>query len=90
MAAKKEKDHRYKTVKILIGAKHIKTFKGIFDHIPKSVIAKELHTNNNRMTDIIEDMAGLRIGEVATIAKLIGVPFMVICGLVDAGMKNGK
>lgn len=74
----------------MIEGKHIKTFKEIFKHIPKSTVSKELHTNNNRMTDIIEDMAGLRVGEVATIAKLIGVPFMVICGLIDAGLKNGK
>jgi hypothetical protein len=85
-----KKDPRYKAAKVLIGAKHIKTFKEIFDHIPKSVIAKELHTNNNRMSEVIEDAAHLRVGEVAKIAKLIGVPFMVIAGLVDAGLKNGK
>lgn len=88
MAAKK--DYRYKVVQILIETKNIKTFKEIFEHIPKSEVAKQLHTNNNRMTQVIEKHGFLRVGEVATIAKLIGVPFMTIAGLIDAGMKNGK
>jgi hypothetical protein len=88
MAAKK--DHRYFTAKVLIESKNIKTFQEIFKHIPKSVVAKELRTNNNRMTQVIEKPAYLRIGEAQKIAKLIGVPFMVIAELIDAGLKNGN
>lgn len=84
-----KKDPRYKAVKILIEAKHIKTFKEIFTHIPKSQVSKVLHTNNNRMTQVIENPAYLRIGEAEKIAKIIGVSFMVIAGLIDAS-KNDK
>jgi hypothetical protein len=85
-----KKDPRYKTVKILIEGKHIKNFKDIFTHIPKSVIAAELHTNNRRMGEVIEEPGYLRIGEADTIAKMIGVPFTVIAGLIEASLKEKK
>jgi hypothetical protein len=83
-----KKDHRYKTVKILIQGKFIKNFRQIFDHIPKSVVASALHTNNNRMTDLINEPGDLRVGEMYKIARLIGVPFLVIAGLVEVSLKN--
>jgi predicted nucleotidyltransferase len=83
-----KKDHRYKTVKILIQGKFIKNFRQIFDHIPKTVVASALHTNNNRMTDLINEPGDMRVGEMYKIAKLIGVPFLVIAGLVEVSMKN--
>lgn len=83
-----KKDPRYKTVKILIQGKFIKNFRQIFDHIPKSVVAAALHTNNNRMTGLINEPADLRVGEMCKIAKLIGVPFLVIAGLVEESLKN--
>lgn len=83
-----KKDPRYKTVKILIQGKFIKNFKQIFDHIPKSVVAAALHTNNNRMTDLINEPGDMRVGEMCKIARLIGVPFLVIAGLVEVSMKN--
>jgi hypothetical protein len=83
-----KKDHRYKTVKILIQGKFIKNFRQIFDHIPKSVVAAALHTNNNRMTDLINEPGDMRVGETYMIAKLIGVPFLVIAGLVEVSLKD--
>jgi hypothetical protein len=83
MAAKK--DPRYKVVKIMIQANAIKTFKEIFTHLPKSIVAKDLRTNNNRMTNLIKDPAGFRVGEVETMAKMIGVDFMVLAGMIAKG-----
>lgn len=40
------------------------------------------------MSEIIEDPAHLRVGEADAIAKLIGVPFGVIFGLIEATMKE--
>jgi plasmid maintenance system antidote protein VapI len=83
-----KKDHRYKTVKILIQGKFIKNFKQIFDHIPKTVVASALHTNNNRMTDLINEPADLRVGEMYKISKMIGVPFLVVAALVEVSLKG--
>jgi hypothetical protein len=80
MAAKK--DPRYKVVNIMIKAGAIKSFKEIFVHLPKTVVAKDLHMNNNRMTRLIEEPGGLTFEDIATIAKLSGVDFMTLVGMI--------
>lgn len=83
MAKKKDdKDRRYKVVNIMINAGAIKSFKDIFDHLPKSVVAGALHKNNNRMGELIEEPTGFTFAEIITIAKLIEVDFAVIAGLI--------
>lgn len=83
MAAKNgKKDPRYKVANIMINAGAIKSFKDIFVHLPKTVVAKDLRTNNNRMTRLIEDPKDFRFAEVATIAKLIGIDFMTLAGMI--------
>jgi hypothetical protein len=83
MAAKNGKrDPRYRVINIMIKAGEIKTFKGIFVHIPKSVVAKDLHMNNNRMTRLIEEPSGFTFGDIATIAKLAGMDFMTLAGMI--------
>jgi hypothetical protein len=80
MAAKK--DHRYKVINIMIKAGAIKSFKEIFVHLPKTVVAKDLHMNNNRMTRLIEEPGGFTFTDIATIAKLAGIDFMTLAGMI--------
>ena len=83
MATKRtKKDQRYKVVNILIKAGEIKSFKEIFVHLPKSVVAKDLHMNNNRMTRLIEEPGGFTFTDIATIAKLAGLDFMTLAGMI--------
>jgi hypothetical protein len=83
MAAKNgKKDPRYKVINIMIKAGAIKSFKEIFTHLPKTVVAKDLHMNNNRMTNLIEDPKDFRFAEIATIAKLVGIDFMTLAGMI--------
>lgn len=50
----------------------VKVFKDIFDIIPKSTVAKELHTNNNRMDRLIKNPLELSLAEIDTMAGLFG------------------
>jgi hypothetical protein len=40
------------------------------------------------MTDLINEPGDLRVGEMYKIARLIGVPFLTIAGLVEVSLKN--
>lgn len=70
----KELDRRYALIKIMLHAKKspIKQFKDIFNHIPKSTVAGDLRTNNNRMHQLIENPVEFKISEIDTMAKLFG------------------
>jgi plasmid maintenance system antidote protein VapI len=65
-------DPRYTTVKVLIEAGGIKTFKEIFHLIPKTNIAGELRTNNSRMTNLIKAPLGLTLKEIDKLAAVFG------------------
>lgn len=78
----KDKDPRYKVINIMIKAGAIKSFKEMFVHIPKSVVAKDLHMNNNRMTRLIAEPGGFTFADIAFIAKISGLDFMVLAGLI--------
>jgi hypothetical protein len=66
------KDPRYLALKYLLKKGDITTFKQIFDHIPYTVVANDLHTNNNRMKRLIEDPENFKLEELYTLADLIG------------------
>jgi hypothetical protein len=70
----KQPDRRYTIIKIMLDAKKspIKVFKDIFNHIPKSTVAGDLRTNNNRMHRLIENPVEFKISEIDTMARLFG------------------
>ena len=80
-----KKDLRYTVVRYMLQANEIKTFKEIFKILPKSVVAKDLHTNNNRMTRLINDPDQFTLGEIRAMAKLMGVDYIVLLVLIDKG-----
>jgi hypothetical protein len=73
-----EKDPRYKAVKILIEGKHITEFKEIFTHIPKTIMAHDLGTNNNRMTRLITNVDQFTLAELYKISSLLDVDYKTI------------
>jgi plasmid maintenance system antidote protein VapI len=76
-----EKDHRYKTVKVMIETGNVTEFKQMFDHIPKSVVAHDLGTNNNRMTRLISHVEQFTLDELHKISKLVDTDFKVFVNL---------
>lgn len=65
------KDPRYITVKFFLKKGHITTFRDIFKYIPYTVVANDLHTNNNRMKRLIEDPGLFHLYEIYKLADLI-------------------
>lgn len=70
-----QKDPRYLAVKYLLKKGEIKTFKDIFKHIPKTVVAGDMHTNNARMTRLINNPENFTLDELQTLADLIGYDY---------------
>ena len=77
------KDVRYKAVRDLIKTNSITEFGQIFDTLPKSVIAKELRKNTNRIDDLIEHPEELRYKEIKIISSFLDVPCSMIIKLFD-------
>lgn len=90
-----KKDTRYKTVKIVLEVGQIKNFKDIFKIIPKSIVGKDMHTNNSRMQRLIDNPGEFTYDEIAEIARLIGCEYITLRDLVEKAVglvesKNGK
>jgi hypothetical protein len=84
------KDRRYITVKNLITAGYIKSFSGIFDAIPKTVIARDLGMNNNRFTKLMNDVTLFRLEELYRLARLLEIDGMVLINLVVQQLNEKK
>ncbi len=76
------KDRRYTTVRNLISAGYIKTFREMFDTIPKSVVARDLGMNNARFTRLMDNVDQFSLKELFIIASFLEVEEMVILNLV--------
>lgn len=76
-----EKDPRYIAVKYLIEGKQITEFKDIFTHLPKTVMAQDLGTNNNRMTRLIDHVDQFTLAELYRISDLLDVDYRIIFNL---------
>jgi hypothetical protein len=85
-----KKDHRYKTVKIVMEAGQIKNFKDIFKVIPKSIVGKDMHTNNNRMQRLINNPGSFTYDEINQMADLIGCEYILLRDLVEKGARLGN
>lgn len=76
------KDRRYNTVKNLISGNYIKTFSEIFDTVPKSVVAKDLGFNNERISGLITDVDRFIVKDLFKLAALIEVEEIEIMKLI--------
>jgi predicted nucleotidyltransferase len=81
-----KKDHSYKTVKIVMEAGQIKNFKDIFKIIPKSVVGKDMHTNNS-MQRLINNPGSFTYDEINQMADLIGCEYILLRDLVEKGAR---
>lgn len=84
------KDERYIGVKKLIESGHITEFKQIFTYLPKTVMAQDLGTNNNRMTKLIERTEMFTLEELNRIGDLIDISFDSVNMLASNQYKRSK
>lgn len=66
-------DTRYSTIKVLIESGHIKSFRQIFDFIPKTVVYRDLAVNFNRFSRAILDPSAFTIRELIALAEMFDV-----------------
>lgn len=71
MAVKRHKG--YHTIKLLIEGNQLKQFRDMFEHIPKTTVNRDLGINYKRFSEISKDIKGFKLGELYTLAHLIGV-----------------
>jgi hypothetical protein len=76
------KDRRYAAVKNLITTGYIKSFRDIFDIIPKSVVARDLGMNNVRFTALMANVDKFLLKDIFLIASFIEVDEDIMMGLI--------
>lgn len=77
-----ERDRRYAIVKSLISSGYIKTFRDIFNAVPKSVIARDLGINNMRFTKHMFNVHKFTLEDIFNLANLLEVDEDTIVNLV--------
>lgn len=65
----------------MIEGRHITEFKEIFTHVPKTIMAHDLGTNNNRMTRLIANVDQFTLAELYKISDLLDVDYKTIFAL---------
>ena len=77
-----EKDRRYQQVKLLIIKGEIKSFNEIFDTLPKSILARDLHIKGSTLTKLMKRVDKFYLRDVAAIAELFGIELESIFSLI--------
>ena len=71
-------------VKNQISGGYVKTFREIFDIIPKTVVGKDLKIHNLRFGNMLNDTSLFEMGDLYRIAALIEVDEKIILDLAHA------
>lgn len=86
------KDRRYKTTRDFIQKGHIKMMPEIFGYefIPKSIVARDLRTNNTRFSNLIKNPMKFRLEELQKMADLFEVDISILINIALGKRKRGK
>lgn len=84
------KDKRYKAVKLLIESGDIQGFSGIFDHIPRTIVAEDLQMSYRTMVGKAAHPAWLKASEIMKLADLIDVLPDVLFRTIAHEIKRSK
>jgi len=86
------KDKRYKVVKTMLDKGILIEFRQILEVVPKTVIARELRTNNNRMTRLLSDVRSFSLDELYRISRAMTIDFRklvsITCSQILTEEKN--
>jgi hypothetical protein len=85
-----ERHKGYRTIKLLIEGGQIKELRQIFDHIPKSVVYRDLGVNYNRFIRLLKQVHGFKLEELYHLASLIEVDEKVVVDLAHAQRVTDK
>ena len=85
-----KKGDRYETIRLLIKSGSITDFRQVFSHVRKTTIARDIRTNNNRITRLMTKAEEFTVEEVFIISELWGIDHKVILELIYNQYKKGK
>lgn len=77
------KANHYKTIKVLIDAGKIKTFRQIFDYISRRAVYVDLGVNYEKFERIFKHPDLLTLRELVTLSRLIGCELMQLIDLIQ-------
>jgi len=75
------RDIRYSTVKILIETGHIKSFREIFKHIPRSVVYEDMGINYRRFSKLLANPHKFTLEELVTMSRFLEMDAQAVIGL---------
>jgi hypothetical protein len=84
------KDNRYKAIKAMLDAKSFKTFKELFEIIPKSVVASDLGIQYNRFIKRIDKPEDFSLNELVTFSDLIEIEPTTLISLAMKDIESRK
>lgn len=76
------KDKCYTNAKNLILGGHIKTFRELFDAVPKTVIAHDLGINNVRFNELMNNVGRFFVKDMFRLAELMEIPEIEVMKLI--------
>lgn len=84
------RDRRYTTVRNLITAGYIKSFREMFPTIPKSVVARDLGMNNARFSGLMKEVKKFTLEELYRMAGFLEIEDKAMLDLVHEQYKMDK
>jgi hypothetical protein len=86
------KDSRYKAIKAMLEANNFKSFREVFDIIPKSIVATDLGIHYNRFVKRINKPEDFSLHELIMFSDLIGTDPSVLFNLAmkDIGSRKKR
>lgn len=81
---------RIEAIALLIEKKYITAWAGIFEYIPRTIVADHLGINHNRMKALVENPAGMSPETLAAIADFLKVEYSVMAKLAYKNVPVAK
>lgn len=78
------KDPRYEIVNVFITRKKLASFRDVYLHVPKSVLAKDLGKGTPTVDKLLASPGGWTFGEILAMAKLFHVKPEAVFTLIIA------
>ena len=84
------KDSRYASLKVLIESGHTKSFRQIFEHIPRSKVRHDLGMGFRRFERLYQNPQYFTLNDLNILARFIGIDPMKIIELANQKVISDK
>ena len=83
----KKRDHRYRVVKVMLQANKLESLEEMVKIIPRTIIAKDLHINNNMIEGYIKNPGKFKIDHIMELADLLRYDHKKVYAFITKGIK---